>query len=450
MPSHVAAVLYLLGRSVTTAVKVRIGDEEVLCSRTAKPPLKLIHDALERQEIVGIDPWIELSDTSQALLCLWVRTTDPEAALALLSDGLKPQLLLRYSTNAVLVWIPAQPFDLIDNRHPHEALPALAAALNAVPADLRDYLIVPPVAENAVVLDPTGTTDLEALAAWADARLEARRAAEEAKRRAEEEARPEQARLKAEARANVEAEERARREAEERARLEAERLAKEQAEAEQRATDEAVAKRLHAEQEATSPVEAEAVDHALNVPAIPAPSDEVPAEDKATATDSSLPDKSAAPASLDSTEPLESADVGDSAADTEVEITETNPTTAGQPDSSVVPENDLERVVSAAPVSPLQGEPASVTPVPAAQVIDALIRAVAAARSWTDHEVMVTAIVREAMRTLGTDEVWRILGAGSTVLIDHVLYGFLPGRLVRLAELIPPSEVKAWYVLCSK
>lgn len=174
MGSHVAAMLYLLGRRITTALRVRVGNDEIMLPRNAPAPLASLHDALANGEDVMVDPWVDRPDEARVLVCLWMRADTPGAADSALPADLRPQLVISQGRSSLLVWALDTPTDRPGGIFPADALKAIADALDGQAGDPRDYIPVPRDEASLAIRDPTSATDADALVQWATSVIEGR------------------------------------------------------------------------------------------------------------------------------------------------------------------------------------------------------------------------------------------------------------------------------------
>lgn len=174
MASHVAALLYLLGRRIATALRVRVGDDELLLPRHAPLPLARLHDALAHGEDVMVDPWVDQPEGRRVLVCLWMRADTAEAAEAAAPADHRPQLVISQGRSSLLVWVLDTPTDRPGGRAPADALAMIADALDGQAGDPRDYIPVPPHEAALAIREPASGTDATALVQWAASVLEAR------------------------------------------------------------------------------------------------------------------------------------------------------------------------------------------------------------------------------------------------------------------------------------
>lgn len=175
MDDQVAAVLYLLGRHVTTALHVRREDEELILSRRQPPPLRELHDALERGEQLAIDPWVDLEDGTRGRVCLWARTPCPEVTAEDFPAQLTPQVWIRQGGVALALWSLADPSAQPGGIDPARAMREVAGALGLTACDPRDYISVPRDPDDIVIIEPGHDTDAVRLVQWAQGALAERR-----------------------------------------------------------------------------------------------------------------------------------------------------------------------------------------------------------------------------------------------------------------------------------
>jgi len=186
MNDNLAALLYLLGRHVTTALRVRRDDEELVLSRRHAPPLRRLHEALRRGEQIGIDPWVEREDGTRGLVCLWAHTACPEVTADDLPAALRPHVWIRQGESALAVWLLPEPTGRPGGTDPAVAMREVAAVLGIHSADLRDYLPVPADLGDVVIADAGRSLDPATLIEWAQTVLAARCAAERERRERDE------------------------------------------------------------------------------------------------------------------------------------------------------------------------------------------------------------------------------------------------------------------------
>jgi len=186
MNDNLAALLYLLGRHVTTALRIRRDDEELVLSRRHAPPLRSLHEALQRGEQIGIDPWVDSEDGTRGLVCLWARTACPEITADDLPVVLRPQVWIRQGESALAVWLLPEPTGRPGGTDPAVAMRIVAAALGIQSADPRDYLLVPADLGDVVIADPDRSVDPAALIEWAQTAHAARCAGEREHRERDE------------------------------------------------------------------------------------------------------------------------------------------------------------------------------------------------------------------------------------------------------------------------
>jgi hypothetical protein len=175
MNDPIAALLYLLGRHVATALRVRREDEEIVLSRHQAPPLRELHDALERGEQITIDPWVDLEDGARGLVCLWARTPCPEVTVDDLPAALRPQAWVRQGGSALVVWSLAEPNTQPGGIDPARAMREIAAALGITACDPRDYIPVPRDPQDLVIIEPGRDIDGAQMVQWAQSTLSDRR-----------------------------------------------------------------------------------------------------------------------------------------------------------------------------------------------------------------------------------------------------------------------------------
>ena len=187
MNDPVAALLYLLGRRVTTALRVRREDEEIVLSRRQAPPLQELRDALHRGEHLAIDPWVDLEDGTRGLVCFWARTPCPEVTVEDLPASLRPQVLIQQGGSALVIWSLAEPTGSPAGVDPVRAMREVAAALGITACDPRDYISVPRGPQDLVIIEPGRDIDSAQLLQWAQAVL-ADRAERQRERREHEDA----------------------------------------------------------------------------------------------------------------------------------------------------------------------------------------------------------------------------------------------------------------------
>lgn len=171
MNDPVAALLYLLGRYVTTALRVRREDEELVLSRRQAPPLQELRDALDRGEHLAIDPWVDLEDGTRGLVCLWARTPCPEVTVEDLPASLRPQVLIQQGGSALAIWSLAEATGSPAGIDPVRAMREVAAALGIAACDPRDYISVPRDPQDLVIIEPGRDIDGAQLLQWAHAVL---------------------------------------------------------------------------------------------------------------------------------------------------------------------------------------------------------------------------------------------------------------------------------------
>lgn len=186
MNDTIAALLYLLGRHVTTSLRVRREDEELVLSRRQAPPLGEFHASLERGEQLAIDPWVDLEDGARGLVCLWARTPCPEVTVDDLPEALRPQAWVRQGGSALTVWSLAEPTGDPGGVDPARTMREVALALGITACDPRDYIPVPRDPQDLVIIEPGRDTDAGRLVQWAHDLLAERRAREQQRREPEE------------------------------------------------------------------------------------------------------------------------------------------------------------------------------------------------------------------------------------------------------------------------
>jgi len=398
--SHVAALLYLLGRHVTTALRVRRENEEIVLSRHQAPPLRELHDALAAGEQLAIDPWVDLEDGSRALVCLWARATDAPSTIALLPGPFSPHVRIALGASDLLVWLLDQPAADPAGIDASHTMKTVATALEVEPGDIRDYIPIPPDPSAVAFIDPDRSVDITAFVQWAQGIVDERRARE--RRQREVEAIAHRLALSRRLVVVLDGLGHARRRQEDAA-YAAEVAALAHAAAEETAARAADAARL-------------AQEPAAEISGTPLPHSQVSLKP-------SIDDAACEP-----TPPVEEAEPLSPSAPLE-------PTVRDAPDTDTLSE---------APADALQ-QPASTQrlrfPIgPERLGITAARSTLTAALSRVDahgwDEVAMQTKLQSAMAALGTREVWSKLGVTMTSLRDGTLYGLHMGQWVSLKEVV--------------
>ncbi len=355
--SPLAALLYLLGRSSASPLRVCVGAHEVALKRS-HPMQDFPRAAADDQ--VTVDPWVEEADGSRAVLALWAYTLELDAALAVLPEPLRPQMIVRTPPRATLLWIPATPYP----EQGRESLPPvaiflseLARALGTPAPDSSDHLAVPAWDADLVIHSGGTPADLGSLWSWAH---------ETAERRQEK-----------------------------RASQEAESLEPRQVQ-----------------------VEGATGEDDPSPPALPGASDAtLPAA-------SGRPQNGEASAASGGTGESQNPD-GPSAPPDARSGGATEAISLGIVQRYGLKQQLRKRLVEQAVRRDLM--------VPKSLV--ALVQATGRARGLPRDEIVWQALIREALHTLGTDEVLRALGVARTVLRDDGMYGLTDGGWRRLRNL---------------
>jgi hypothetical protein len=391
MNDPIAALLYLLGRHVATALRVRREDEEIVLSRHQAPPLRELHDALERGEQITIDPWVDLEDGARGLVCLWARTPCPEVTVDDLPAALRPQAWVRQGGSALVVWSLAEPNTQPGGIDPARAMREIAAALGITACDPRDYIPVPRDPQDLVIIEPGRDIDGAQMVQWAQSTLSDRRGRQRQRREHEDAMR--------------------------RAALAPSLLRAIAAVAEiRRGHEEAAARAVIAGVERSREEPAEG----------PPRRDPAAVEEPITAGAPESEIQQVAPRDDDPwATPLEDS----------VRVKRESRAVVSSAETDVATPTDIRHAIvrarSEMPSRPYYEDDIS------AEVRSRLAHALTEARDGTSSEARLHATLVESMAALGTRDVWAALGVAMTWLRDGKLYGLRGDRWVSLRGLFP-------------